>query len=546
MKREEHGTNEALNNVLVYDVTLRDGAQQEGINLSVADKLAILPYIEAMGADYIEGGWPGAIPRDTEFFEALKENNPLTTAQLTAFGATRKAGIRAADDPQIAALVDSGAQVLCLVAKSDIRHVEKALRTNAEENLAMVRDSVEYLRAQGREVMIDVEHFFDGFRFDADYTTSVVEQAFRAGASWVVLCDTNGGSLPDDVTRIVGELISRLSAVGISEPQLGIHCHDDGGCAVANTLAAVEAGCRQIQGTVNGYGERTGNSNLLTCIANLQLKTDFNVVTDEQLAGLSAVAYAIGEITTILPSKRAPYVGASAFAHKAGLHASAIRVDPDLYQHIDPNVVGNDTRMLVSDMAGRASVELKAREFGLDLSADKEVLTKITNRVKEAEAAGYTYDAADASFELLTREIMTGKPVKYFELESWSTRSSTDRSNPTQTFAEATVKIHAGGRRLIRLGEGVGPVDALDEALRRALRKVYPLLDEFELVDFKVRILDTTRGTSAITRVMITIQDSAGQWSTVGVGDDVIEASWEALTEGYIYGLFRNGIEPQL
>ncbi|MCI6573778.1 MAG: citramalate synthase [Arcanobacterium sp.] len=546
MKREAHGANGTFHNVAVYDVTLRDGAQQEGINLSVADKLAILPYIEAMGADYIEGGWPGAIPRDTEFFEALKENNPLTTAQLTAFGSTRKAGVRADEDPQIAALVSSGAQVLCLVAKSDIRHVEKALRTSGAENLAMVRDSVEYLRAQGRDVMIDVEHFFDGFRFDADYTTSVVEQAFKAGASWVVLCDTNGGSLPDDVERIVRELISRLHALGVSDPQLGIHCHDDGGCAVANTLAALKAGCRQIQGTINGYGERTGNSNLLTCIANIQLKTDFNAVTDEQLAGLSAVAYAVGEMTTVLPSKRAPYVGASAFAHKAGLHASAIRVDPDLYQHIDPNLVGNDTRMLVSDMAGRASVELKAREFGLDLSADKEVLTKITNRVKEAEAAGYTYDAADASFELLTREIMTGQPVKYFELESWSTNSATNRSDPTQTFAEATVKIHAGGRRLIRLGEGVGPVDALDEALRRALRKVYPLLDEFELVDFKVRILDTTRGTSAITRVMITIQDSAGQWSTVGVGDDVIEASWEALTEGYVYGLFRNGVEPQL
>ncbi|MDY5588941.1 MAG: citramalate synthase [Arcanobacterium sp.] len=544
MKRETTAGSQD-HNVLVYDVTLRDGAQQEGINLSVADKLAILPYLEAMGADYIEGGWPGAIPRDTEFFAALKRANPLTTAKLTAFGATRKAGVAADHDAQLAALLDSGAQVLCLVAKSDIRHVEKALRTSGSENLAMVRDSVRYLHSCGAEVMIDAEHFFDGFRADPQYTTSVVAEAFKAGASWVVLCDTNGGSLPDDVENTVRELIARLAELGVSDPQLGIHCHDDAGCAVANTLAAVKAGCRQIQGTVNGYGERTGNANLLTCIANLQLKTDFNAVTRNQLAGLSAAAYAIGEIATALPSKRAPYVGVSAFAHKAGLHASAIRVDPDLYQHIDPTVVGNDMRMLVSDMAGRASVELKAREFGLDLSADKELLTQITDRVKAAEAAGYTYDAADASFELLAREIIAGQPIQYFELESWSTNNTTDRADPTQTFAEATVKIHAGGRRLIRLGEGVGPVDALDEALRRALRKVYPKLDEFELVDFKVRILDTTRGTSAITRVMITIQDSQGQWTTVGVGDDVIEASWEALTQGYVYGLFRNHVEPQ-
>lgn len=534
------------NSVIVYDVTLRDGAQQEGINLSVADKIALLPYLEAMGADYIEGGWPGAIPRDTEFFAQLKQHNPLEHAKLTAFGATRKAGVKAEDDPQLAALLDSGAQVLCLVAKSDIRHVELALRTSAEENLAMVRESVEYARAQGREVMIDAEHFFDGFRFDSEYTTAVVAEAFTAGASWVVLCDTNGGTLPDEIEAVTAELIARLKAAGIEDPKLGIHCHDDGGCAVANTLAAVKAGARQVQGCVNGYGERTGNTNLLTVIANLQLKTDFNAVTDQQLAGLSGVAHAIGEITTILPSKRAPYVGASAFAHKAGLHASAIRVDPNLYQHIDPQEVGNDMRMLVSDMAGRASIELKMREFGIDLSHDKDMLAQITQRVKEAEAQGYTYDAADASFEMLAREIISGKPLSYFRLESWSTQNVTDRDQPEQTFAEAVVKIHAGGRRLIRLGEGVGPVDALDEALRRALRKVYPMLDDFELSDYKVRILDTTRGTNAITRVMITIRDDNGEWTTIGVGDNIIKASWEALTQGYVYGLFRNRVEPQL
>ncbi len=546
MQEESAGSEVLAPTVFVYDVTLRDGAQQQGINLSVADKIAILPYIEAMGASYIEGGWPGAIPRDTEFFEKLKDANPLTSAKLTAFGSTRKAGVTAQSDSQLQALVNSQAPVLCLVAKSDIRHVEKALRTSPEENLAMVGDSCEYLRSCGREVMIDAEHFFDGFRYDPEYSTAVVAQAFQSGASWVILCDTNGGSLPQHISQIVKELRERLEALGITNPQLGIHCHDDGGCAVANTLAAVDAGCRQVQGTINGYGERTGNANLLTIIADLQLKTDYEVVSAEQLAGLAAIGYAVGEITTILPSARAPYVGAAAFAHKAGLHASAIRVDPDLYQHIDPQLVGNDMRMLVSDMAGRASIELKAREFGLDLSEDRAVLSEITQRVKQAEAEGYTYDAADASFEMLAREIISGKPLEYFSLESWSTHDTTDHSDPTQTFAEATVKIHAGGRRLIRVGEGVGAVDALDQALRRALRKVYPLLHEFELVDYKVRILDTTLGTSAVTRVMITIRDVCGQWTTVGVGDDVIEASWEALTQGYVYGLFRNGVEPQV
>ncbi|MDY2941151.1 MAG: citramalate synthase [Varibaculum sp.] len=532
--------------VLVYDVTLRDGAQQEGINLSVADKVALLPYLEAMGAHYIEGGWPGAIPRDTEFFARMRENNPLTSAKLTAFGATRKAGASADTDPQLQALIESGAQVLCLVAKSDIRHVENALHTTAEENLAMVRDSVEHIQSRGLEAMIDAEHFFDGYLYDPDYTTSVVIEAFKAGASWVILCDTNGGSLPGQISQTVLELRQRLAAAGISDPNLGIHTHDDTGCAVANAIAAVEAGCRQVQGCVNGYGERTGNANLLTIIANLELKTDFDVVTSTQLKGLSAVAYAIAEITNISPSPRQPYVGASAFAHKAGLHASAIRVDPDMYQHIDPDAVGNGMRMLVSDMAGRASIELKAREFGIDLSDNPELLAQITNRVKELEAAGYTYDAADASFELLTREMLIGQPVKYFEVEAWNTATSTDRSNPDVTYAEANVKIHAGGRRLMRIGEGVGPVDALDDALRTALKNVYPMLSGFRLVDYKVRILDSHMGTDATTRVMITVKDNSGTWTTVGVGVDIIEASWEALTEGYVYGLLKNNVQPQL
>lgn len=558
----------------VYDVTLRDGAQQEGINLSVADKLALMPLIESIGVDYIEGGWPGAIPRDTDFYRRTDEV-PLSTAKLTAFGATRKAGVSAADDAQIQGLLDSGAPVITLVAKSDIRHVEQALRTTGEENLAMVRDSVEYLRSQGREVMIDVEHFFDGFSFDPEYTTSVVAECFAAGASCVILCDTNGGSLPSHVTNIVTDLKERLASAGFQDAKLGIHAHDDGGCAVANSIAAIEAGCRQVQGTVNGYGERTGNANLLTILANLALKTDYETVSEEQLARLASVSHAASEITNISPYARQPYVGASAFAHKAGLHASAIRVNPDLYQHIDPLAVGNDMRMLVSDMAGRASIELKTREFGIDLSTKKEALSEITRRVKAAEAAGYTYDAADASFELIVRDVVGDRP-QYFVIEAWraniatvgvsngngggaktgtagqvGSAGSAGEGNSAyqgfhsgETFAEATVKLFAGGRRYMRVGEGVGPVDALDQALRTALKNVYEELAGIELIDFKVRILDTHRGTGAATRVMIELSDGQGIWRTVGVGDDVIEASWEALTEGYEYGLRRAGVTP--
>ncbi|MBE6484900.1 MAG: citramalate synthase [Actinomycetaceae bacterium] len=527
----------------VYDVTLRDGAQQEGINLSVADKLALLPLIESIGADYIEGGWPGAIPRDTEFYRAASDV-PLTAA-LTAFGSTRKAGVPVAEDRQIQGLLDSGASVLTLVAKSDIRHVEQALRTTPQENLAMARDSVEYLLSQGRRVMIDAEHFFDGFRFDPDYTSEVVAVCFEAGAEAVILCDTNGGSLPGHISATVAELRSRLAARGITDPVLGIHAHDDGGCAVANTLAAVEAGCRQVQGTINGYGERTGNANLLTVIANLALKTDYEVVTEQQLAALTAVSHAASEITNISPYARQPYVGSSAFAHKAGLHASAIRINPDLYQHTDPRGVGNDMRMLVSDMAGRASIELKAREFSVDLAGRPDELSAITQRVKEAEAAGYTYDAADASFELLVREVLGDRP-RYFRLEAWRSNISTLPGGAAagDTFSEATVKLFAGGRRLVRVGEGVGPVDALDQALRTALKNVYPDLTRIELIDFKVRILDTHQGTAATTRVLIELSDGQRTWRTVGIGADVVEASWEALTEGYEFGLMRAGIEP--
>ncbi|WP_129337464.1 citramalate synthase [Cellulomonas endophytica] len=543
----------------VYDTTLRDGAQQEGINLSVADKLALAPLLDELGVGFIEGGWPGAVPKDTEFFRRAAKELDLRHALLAAFGATRKAGTRAGDDPQVRALLDAETPVVTLVAKSDIRHVERALRTTGAENLAMIRDTVELLVREGRRVMVDAEHFFDGYHADRAYALEALGAALAAGAEVLVLCDTNGGMLP----RGVGEVVTDVAGVLGAGVALGMHAHNDSGCAVANTVAAVEAGCRHVQGTVNGYGERTGNADLLAVVANLELKLGMPVLarglpgTDDEdapapvlgagvrgLAEMTRVAHAISEITNISPFARQPYVGTSAFAHKAGLHASAIRVDPDLYQHMDPRLVGNDMRMLVSDMAGRASVELKGRELGFDLAGQGEVLSRVTQRVKDAEANGYTFEAADASFALLLAEEVEGRRPQYFAVESWRTIVERNGGRGTPATAEATVKLRAGGERVVTVGEGNGPVDALGHALRQALVRVYPLLERFELIDFKVRILDSMHGTDAVTRVLIETSDGETSWSTVGVGPNVIEASWEALTDAYIWGLRHHGVLP--
>lgn len=532
----------------VYDTTLRDGAQQEGMNLTVADKLAIAPLLDQLGVGYIEGGWPGAIPKDTEFFARAAKELDLRHAELAAFGATRKPGTQAWQDSQVRALVDSEAAVVTLVAKSDSRHVERALRTTGAENLAMIADTVRLLVREGRRVVVDAEHFFDGFGFDEAYASAVVEAAFEAGAETVVLCDTNGGMLPDGVGRVVSRLRETLGTS--TDVRLGIHAHNDSGCAVANSLAAVAAGCVHIQGTVNGYGERTGNADLLSVVANLELKTGRTVLAPPPdapggLQEMTRIAHAISEITNIAPFARQPYVGASAFAHKAGLHASAIKVDPDLYQHIDPTAVGNDMRMLVSDMAGRASIELKGRELGFDLSGQDEVLGRVTHRIKDAEAQGYTYDAADASFELVLVEEVEGVRPTYFRVESWRAIVERAGSRGVPATAEATVKLHAGGERIVATGEGNGPVNALDQALRMALLRVYPELADFELIDFKVRILDAMHGTDAVTRVLIETTDGRTAWSTVGVGPNIIEASWEALTDSAIWGLRNRGVEPR-
>ena len=418
----DHACIPSVVGVAAYDTTLRDGAQQQSISFTVEDKLAVARLLDELGVAYIEAGWPGAIPKDTAFFARARQELDLAAAQLVAFGSTCRAGRPAAEDAQVRDLLDSGAPVVTVVAKSDPVHVERALRTSREENLRMVRETVEVLAAAGREVMVDLEHYFDGLRRDPDYGVQVATTAARAGAVTVIACDTNGGTMPDRVARRVRELRDALDAAGRESCAVGIHTHDDAGVAVAGALAAVEAGARQVQGCVNGFGERTGNANLLTLIADLELKSGWTVLPGDdaerarRLSELSAVSRTVDEIANRASSGRLPYVGTRAFAHKAGLHASAIRVAPDLYQHIDPARVGNTTTMLVSEMAGRASIELKARELGIDTGGDAELLGRVTEMVKAREAAGYAYDAADGSFELLLRSARGDLPA-YFRLD---------------------------------------------------------------------------------------------------------------------------------
>jgi 2-isopropylmalate synthase len=522
----------------VYDTTLRDGAQREGISYSVVDKLAVARLLDEFGVGFIEGGWPGAMPKDTEFFRRARTELDLNRAVLVAFGATRKAGLAVADDPQVRALIEAQTPAVCLVAKSDIRHVERALRTTPAENLAMVRDSVSHFVAEGRRVFLDCEHFFDGYRFDPAYTTSVVDAAMGAGAEVVVMCDTNGGMLPSQISAAIGELVERL---GVRPEALGIHCQNDTSCAVANTIAAVEAGVRHFQCTANGYGERPGNADLFAVVANLQLKLGLPVLPEECLDQMVRVSHAIAEIANIAPDTHQAYVGAAAFAHKAGLHASAIKVDPVLYNHVEPGTVGNDMKILVTEMAGRASIELKSRELGLDLADHPDTLTRVTKRVKDMEASGWSFEAADASFELLVRAELAAETgsdgPRPFALESY--RVMVEHREDGAVVSEATVKIRVRGERVIATAEGNGPINALDEALRVALSRHYPELTGFELADYKVRILEGSHGTGAITRVLVETAGGRHDWTTVGVHENVVEASWHALVDALVYGLSR-------
>jgi 2-isopropylmalate synthase len=521
----------------IYDTTLRDGAQQEGLNLSVHDKMVIARHLDDLGVGFIEGGWPGANPRDTEFFARVAKEIQFKNAQFVAFGATRRPNVKAADDEQVRALIDSKAPIITVVAKSHDLHVDLALKTSLDENLAMVRDTISFMVREGRRVFLDAEHFFDGYRANKAYALEVVRVAMEAGADLAALCDTNGGMLPTEIADVVAD------ALAVTGARVGIHCHNDTGCAIANSLAAIDAGATHVQGTLNGYGERTGNADLVSIIANLELKYKKPVLPEGSLREAFRISHAVAEVTNIAPSPRQPYVGISAFAHKAGLHASAIKVDPALYQHTEPEFVGNDRRMLVSDMAGRASVELKSQEMGIDVSADRELVGKVVERVKELEMRGYTFEAADASFELLLREAKAGEKVRYFTVLEWST--NVERRPDASVISRATVKIKARDKEFITAGEGNGPVNAIDNALRKGLESIYPELAALELTDYKVRILEGRQGTSAVTRVLVETSDGEGEWTTVGVHENVIAASELALEEAVTYGLLRKGIKPE-
>jgi 2-isopropylmalate synthase len=520
-----------MTHVDLYDTTLRDGTQREGISLTVADKLRVATLIDALGVPYIEGGWPGANPKDTEFFARAAEGElQLQRATLTAFGMTRRPGNAAADDPTLAALLGAGTDVVCLVGKSWDLHVTEALGTTTDEAIAMVADSVALLRAEGRRVFFDAEHFFDGHAADEAFALAVVEAAAESGAECVVLCDTNGGLLPDDVERVVSQVVGRIGG----RAQVGVHVHNDTDCAVANSLVAVRAGATHVQGTVNGIGERCGNANLCSIIPNLALKKGLPVVGEGDLRRLTTVAHEVAEVMNLVPDPHAPYVGHAAFAHKAGLHVSALAKNADLYQHVDPGVVGNDLRLLVSELAGRSTIVLKGRDLGLDLDRQPEAVDRILTRIKDLEHAGYTFEAADASFELLVRE-ETGTAVQPFRLESF--RTIVERRADGTAVAEATVKLWVGEERLIGTGEGNGPVDALDQAFRAAVGDRFPDLPDMHLVDYKVRIIDAGAGAGATTRVLVSSVDGDREWETVGVSPNLIEASWRAMEDAYTYGL---------
>ena len=516
--------------VQIFDTTLRDGSQLEGISLTVEDKLRIAEQLDWLGISWIEGGWPGANPKDEEFFRRAVTELHLSTSTLVAFGSTRRAAGKVDDDPTLRNLVAAGTKAVCIVGKTWDYHVLEALGTTLEEGVAMVGDSVRYLAGHGLEVMFDAEHFFDGYRRNPEFSLRVLEAAALGGASTLVLCDTNGGSLPFDVERMVGEVKAHFR----DDVILSMHTHDDTGCAVANALAGVRGGARQVQGTINGIGERTGNCNLTTVIPNLQLKMGFDVLPAERLARLTQVANHLAELENLPLNPQAAYVGTSAFAHKAGLHVSAIAKAPDAYEHVSPALVGNGTRFVVSEMAGKATIKLKAEQVGVEL--DGKEISEVIDELKRLEHAGYHFEAADASLELLLRKA-AGWNQEFFEIESM--RVITDEL-PNGTFVtEATVKAHVGGSRVIQTAEGNGPVNAIDTALRSALTQAYPQLNKVHLTDYKVRVLDGVAATGAVVRVLIDSTNGQRSWSTIGVSENIIEASWQALSDSLVYGLIH-------
>jgi 2-isopropylmalate synthase len=519
----------------VFDTTLRDGSQQEGLSLTVDDKLRVAEQLDHLGVAYIEGGWPGANPKDDEFFVRAPKELHLGTSTLVAFGSTRRANSKPEEDETLRKLVEAGTSTVCIVAKSWDRHVTDALRTDLDEAVAMVADSIEFLRRADKRVFLDAEHFFDGYRHNPEFALRVLRAAEEAGAETLVLCDTNGGMLPHDVAGIVLDVVDR------SGVEVGIHCHNDTGCAVANTLAAVGAGATQVQGCINGYGERAGNADLAAAIPDLTLKLSVRTIPPERLERLTAVSHHIAELVNVALSPQQPYVGTSVFAHKGGLHASAVARRRDLYEHASPELVGNGMRVVVSEMAGRSTLAMKATEIGLDL--DGEVLGRVLDQLKRLEHEGYHFEVADGSLELLLRRASGWEP-NFFSVESF--RVITDHAtlaggDPGAVTTEATVKVHIGQHRTVATAEGNGPVNALDAALRQAIEPHFPVLQGIHLTDYRVRVLDTGLGTGAVTRVLVDTSDDERTWTTIGVSENIIEASWQALHDSIVLGLLNGG-----
>ncbi len=527
--------------VQLYDTTLRDGAQQEGISFSVEDKLKIAQKVDELGIDFIEGGWPGSNPKDTEFFSRARDLN-LSHAFLVAFGSTRRPNYSVEKDINLQALLEAGTSVVTLVGKAWDKQVTHVLETTLPENLDMISDSISYLKSKGLRVFFDAEHFFDGYNANSEYALQVVEGAARAGAECIILCDTNGGTLPQRITEAIKAVQDCLASLAVTPVSLGIHAHNDGELAVANSLAAVEAGAVQIQGTINGYGERCGNANLCSVIPNLKLKMGIDCISDEQLSKLSDVSHYVSEVANLPHPGSLPYVGANAFTHKGGLHVSALTRWQDSYQHIDPGIVGNQPNVIVSELSGKASIIYKAKQRKLPIPGDEEV-KEVLDRVKLLESQGFQYDSAEASFDLLLHRVQPGYHPP-FELVDFMIVVEKRRRLPTignqeEPLSEATIKVKVDDRIVHTAAEGDGPVNALDQALRKALVQFYPDLTVVELTDYKVRILEETAGTASQVRVLIESSDGKERWRTVGSSTNIIEASWLALADSIEYWLIK-------
>jgi 2-isopropylmalate synthase len=522
-----------MTSIELYDTTLRDGMQGEGMSLSAQEKLRVAHRLDELGIDLIEAGFPSSNPKELELFELL-ESESLVHAEVAAFGMTRRRGVEADADPALRVLAECFAPVCTLVGKTWALHLEKVVKVDRDENLRMIAESVAFLVGAGKRVIYDAEHFFDGFFDDREYALSCLAAAAGAGADTVVCCDTNGGTLPDRIGEAVAAAVAAMDGA-----RVGIHCHDDAGCGVANSLAAVAQGATHVQGTINGYGERCGNANLVTIIPNLQLKLGHACVSDRQLAALTPTAHLLDELLNFTPDPDQPYVGRNAFAHKGGMHVAGVEADPATFEHVDPGVVGNRRDLLISELSGKGTVHARARDAGLSLS--DEDAGRVSERVKELEHQGYHFEAADGSFELLLRK-ETGAYEPLFTLESW--RAIVEKRADGRVETEATIKIWVDGERYVRTAEGNGPVNALDRALRDALVQIHPHLADIDLVNFKVRILDESKGTGAVTRVLLDASDGEQVWGSIGVSENVIEASWEALVDSLEYGMQVASLTP--